>query len=84
MPLTETLNAKRETLIPKPTDGAGQVAISQDPLPIIGVSALVLIFVVSYLIRLAEGPAGQAHSTYIWDQACRPRQSPSQVRVTES
>jgi len=45
-----------------------KVAISRQPLRVIGVFAVTLISVVSYLIRLAEGPAGQDHSGPMLDQ----------------
>ena len=45
-----------------------KMAIQEKPLRMILTLILTLIFSISYFIRVAEGPAAQAHSVYWWDQ----------------
>jgi len=45
-----------------------KVAIKRHPVEIISALTLSIIVTITYFIRIAEGPAYQKHSTYIWDQ----------------
>eukprot|EP00961_Rhodomonas_salina_P119664 1610361-Rhodomonas_salina.1 len=43
-----------------------KVGVSRHPLQVIGIAIGVLVVLISYLIRIAEGPAHQPHSKYYW------------------
>lgn len=47
---------------------AVKVAIKRHPISIISFLTVCVILTITYFIRIAEGPAYQEHSTYLWDQ----------------
>ena len=47
---------------------AFKVAMTRNPLKIILLMVALLLGSTTYIVRIAEGPAGQAHSKYLWNQ----------------